>query len=103
MTHAIKFLSVELKDVPTSLGDSKLASIEAVRAIFANWRTVESSPTIPPTEVPNPPKPIVPFPKPSPLRYPAPTPNGDHGKDKVTTYKGDFKQKTQLISKGRKG
>ena len=40
MTHAIHFLSVALKYVPTSLYDSQLAAIKAVRAIFANWITV---------------------------------------------------------------
>ena len=82
MMHAIHFLYAALKNVPNSLLDSQLVPIEAIRTIFAKWQKVDSSPTIPPTEVPNPPKPILPFPKPSPLRYPAPTPNGDHGKDK---------------------
>ena len=68
MTHAIHFLSAAPKDVPTSLCDYQLAAIEAVREIFANWRTVESSPTVPTTSVPNPPKPIVPLPKLSPIR-----------------------------------
>ena len=47
--HAIYFLSAALKDVPTSLCDSQLAAIEAVRAIFATWRTGEASPAAPPT------------------------------------------------------
>ena len=67
MMHTIHFLYVALKYVPTSLCDYQLAAIESVRVIFANWRTVESSPTVPPTEVPNPSKPIASFPKPSPL------------------------------------
>ena len=101
MMHAIHFLSEALRDVPTSQCDSQLAAIEAVHAIFENWRTVESSPNFPPTTVPNPPKLIVPLPKPSPLRYPAPTSKGDHGKDRVKNSKGAFKQQTPVIPKGR--
>ena len=40
MTHAIHFLTTALKDVPTSICDSQLAAIEAVRAIFINGRTI---------------------------------------------------------------
>ena len=36
MTHAIHFLTAALKDVPTSICDSQLASIEAVIEIFTN-------------------------------------------------------------------
>ena len=92
MTHTIHFLSTALKYVPTSLCDSQIAAIEAVCTNFANWITIESSPTFPPKSVPKPPKPIVRFPKPSPLRYPAPTSKGKHDKDMVTTSKGTFKQ-----------
>ena len=37
MTHAINFLSTELKYVPTSIWNSQLAAIEAIQKIFANW------------------------------------------------------------------
>ena len=36
MTHAIIFLTAPLKDVPASICNSKLAAIDAVRAIFSN-------------------------------------------------------------------
>ena len=100
MTNAIHFFSAALKDVPTSLCDYQLAAIEAVHAIFATCRTVESAPIVPPTAVPNPPTPIVRFPKPSPLRYPSPTSKDAHGKYRVTTSKGAFKQ-TSVILKVR--
>ena len=40
MTHAIQSLFTALEDGPASLCDSELVAIEAVRAIFANWRRV---------------------------------------------------------------
>ena len=40
MTHAIHFLTAALKDVPTGIYDSQLASIEAIREIFTNGRTI---------------------------------------------------------------
>ena len=101
MMYVIHFLSVVFKDVPTSLCDSQLASIETVRAIFSNWITVKSSQTVPFTAVPNPPKLIVAFPKPSPICYPAPTSKGDHGQDRFTTSKGSFKQQIPVNTKGR--
>ena len=101
MTHAIHFLSEALKYVPTSLCHYQLASIEAVRAIFANRINVDSYSTVPPIEIQNRPKPIVPFPKPSPLRYPELKSKSDHGKDSITTSKGAFKQQTPVIPKGR--
>ena len=79
MTHDIHFLSVAIKDVPTSLCNSQITDIKAVCEIFSKWITVESYPTVPSTALSNPPKPIVPLPKPSPIRYPAPTSKGDHG------------------------
>ena len=69
MTHIIHFLTASLKDVPESLCDLQLASIEAVRAIFSKWRTVENNPTVP-KETPTlslPFKPAVPYPKPRPV------------------------------------
>ena len=36
MTHAIQFLTAALKDVPTSICNSQLAAIDAVRSIFKN-------------------------------------------------------------------
>ena len=101
MMHSIHFLSEALKDVPTSLCNYQLAATEAVCVIFSNWRTVESSPTVPPTAVPNPPKPIVPLPKSSPLCYSAPTSKGAHGKYRITTSKGDLIQLTPVIPKDR--
>ena len=101
MMYVIHFLSVVFKDVPTSLCDSQLAAIEYVRAIFANWITVKSYTTFLPTAVLNPPKPIVPLPKPSPIRYPAPTSKGGHVQDRVTASKVAFKQQAQITSKER--
>ena len=93
MTRAIHFLLAALKDVTNSIWDSQLEAIGAVRAIFENWQTVESLPPVSP-------KPIVPFTKPAPLRYPAPTSKGDQDRDRVTTSKGSFKQQTPVIPKG---
>ena len=90
MTHAVHFLSTALKDVPNIICDSQIAAIEAVQAIFADWRTVESLPPVSPTAVP-PSKPIVPLPKPAPLRYPAPTSKGYQGRDRLTISMGAFK------------
>ena len=42
--HAIQFLAAALKDVPSSICDSKLAAIEAVREIFTNGKTTKSIP-----------------------------------------------------------
>ena len=39
MTHTIHFLSAALKDVPSSICDSQLAAIEAVRTIAASWES----------------------------------------------------------------
>ena len=58
--------------------------------------------TVPFTAVPNPPKLIVAFPKPSPICYPAPTSKGYHDQDRVTTTKGAFKQQTPVTLKGQK-
>ena len=44
MIHAIHFLNAALKDVPTSICDSQLESIEAVREIFTNGITIEYIP-----------------------------------------------------------
>ena len=101
MTQAIHILSTALKNVPISLFNTQLASIKAVPAIFSNWITVESSPTVPSTAVPNPPKPILQLPKPSPIRYPATTSKGGHGQNIVTNSKGAFKQQTPVTSKGK--
>ena len=40
MAHAIHFLTAALKDVPASICDSQLASIEAVRVIFTNGKKI---------------------------------------------------------------
>ena len=102
ITYAIHFLYTALKDVPTSLCDSQPASIEAVRAIFEKWRTLESSPTVPYTALTNPTKPIVPLHKTLLICYPAPTSKGDHGQDRVTTSKAEFNQQTPVTSNWRK-
>ena len=60
MTHAIHLLSAALKDVPNSICNSQLASIESVRTIFENWRTVEFLPPASPKVVPLS-KPIIPI------------------------------------------
>ena len=60
MTHAIHLLLTTLKYVPNGVCNSQLAAIEAVRTIFANWRTVESLPPASPKVLPHP-KPVVPL------------------------------------------
>ena len=75
MTHAIHFLSAVLKDVPTSICDSRLAVIEAVREIFANWITVESVPPEVKILLPHP-TPFIPSQAAAPVRYPTPTSKG---------------------------
>ena len=57
MTHAIHFLSAALEDVPNSICDSQLAAIEAVSAIFSNWKIVDPSSPVYPTVVTPPPPP----------------------------------------------
>ena len=98
ITHAIHFLSAALKDVPTSICDSQLAAIEAVRTIFANWLTVESLPPESPKVLTHP-KPVVPLQTSSPLRYPVPTSKGGQSRDRVTTSKGASQQQPLTISK----
>ena len=44
MAHAIQFLTAALKDVPASICDSQLASIEALREIFTNGKKIKSIP-----------------------------------------------------------
>ena len=100
ITHAIHFLSAALKYVLASLCDFQLTAIEAVRAIFAKWITVEASPTVRPTIVTQPPKPTVPLPNPPPIRYPAPTSKGAHGNNRVATSKGVLKQQAPVTPKG---
>ena len=41
MTHAIQFLTAALKDVPVSICNSQLATIDAVRSIFTNRKTIK--------------------------------------------------------------
>ena len=60
ITHSIHFLSAALKDVPTIICDSQLATIEAVRTIFANCRIVEFLPPESPKVLPHP-TPVVPL------------------------------------------
>ena len=102
MTHATHFLLAALKDVPSSLCNSQLADIEAVRAIFEKWRIVEASTTLRPTTLPYPPEPTVPLPNPPPIRYPVPTYKGNHGKYRAATSKGVPKQQAPVTSKGGK-
>ena len=52
ITHTTHFLSTAFKDVPNSICYYQLAAIEAVWAIFANWRTVDSLPPMSPKVVP---------------------------------------------------
>ena len=100
ITHVINFLSMALKHVPASLCDSQLAAIKYVCAIFSKWRTVEASPTVRSTTVLSPPNPSVPLPNPALVPYPAPTPEGAHGKDKAATSKGVLKHQAPVTSKG---
>ena len=71
MTHTIHFLSGALKDIPTSIGDSQLAAIEAVRAIFENWKTVESLPPEAKIVLPHP-TPVIPRQAAAPVWYSPP-------------------------------
>ena len=92
MTHAIQFLTAALKDVPASICDSQLAAIEAVREIFTNGRTLESSPHK---------KPISPLiPRQEALaRYPTPTSKGGQENHTDITSKGAVQQKVITIPK----
>ena len=87
MTHAIHFLSASLKDVPTSICDSQLESIEVVRKIFANWQTVESLPPESPKLLPHP-TPVLPLQLAAPLCYPAPTSKVGEVRERVITSNG---------------
>ena len=100
MTYAVHFLSEAIKYVPISLCNSQLAAIEAVRAIFAKWRTIEASPTFRTTTVPYPPNSAVPLLKPPPVQYPAPTSEGAYGKDRAATSKDVLKHQAPVNYKG---
>ena len=97
-THTIQLLSEALKDVPTSICDSQIAAIEAVRTIFANWRTVEYLPPEATKVLPYP-TPVVPLETSAPLRYPPTTSNDGQGKERVSTSKGVSQQQPLKISK----
>ena len=98
MNNVINFLSTALKDVPTIICNSQLATVEAVRTIFVNWQTVES--LLPASsKLLQHPKPVLPLQTSALLRYPAPTSKGGQGRDRVTTYKGASQQQTLTISK----
>ena len=95
MTHAIQFLSAALKDVPTRICHSQLASIEAVQTIFENWQTIES---IPPKK---PVSPLIPRQE-APTRYPTPTSKGGQENHTAITSKGAVQQKILTIPKTHK-
>ena len=90
MTHAIHFLSAALKDVPTSICNSQLAAIEAVRKIFENWQTIESI---------SPKNPVLsPIPRhEAPARYPTPTSKGAQETHIAIFPKGEVQQKVLTI------
>ena len=98
MTHAIHFLSADLKYVPTSICDSQLVAVEAVQTIFANCRTVEYLPpayskVLPHHNI------VVTLQVFALLRYPAPTSKGDQFRYRVTTSKGAYQQQPLTITK----
>ena len=92
MTHAIHFLTVALKDFPTSICDSQLAAIEAVRAIFTNGRTIEFRPHKKPVS------PLIPRQE-APERYPTPTSKGGQENHTAIISKGAVHQKLLTIPK----
>ena len=98
MTHAIHFLSAALKYVPTSICNSQLAEIEAVRKIFANWRALEYLPTKAHTVLPHS-APLIPRQEVAPLRYATPTSKFDQEKQTTITSKGVVQQKLLPIPK----
>ena len=69
MIHAIKNLTAALKDVPASICNSQLASIDAVRSIFTNG-------TIKPIQTKTPRAPLMQR-QAAPERYRVPTSKGD--------------------------
>ena len=98
MTHAIQFLSVELKDVTASIYNSQLAAIEAVQTIFANWQTVESLPPEEHKVLPHP-TPVIPSQAATLVRYPTPTSKGGEEKKRAITSKGVIQKKSLTIKK----
>ena len=90
MNHAIHFLSAALKDVPTSICDLQLAAIEAVRTIFENWRTIESSPPKKPVSS------LIPRQE-APAGYPTPTYKGGQENHTAITYNVAVQQKLLII------
>ena len=98
MTHAIHFLYAALKDVPTSTCDLKLAAIEAVRTIFANWRTLEYLPPKNPTVLTQS-TPIIPRQAVAPVSYPTLTSKVGQEQHTAITSKGSVQQKVITILK----
>ena len=94
MTHAIHFLSATLKNVPTSICDSQLSAIEAVRTILANWRTLESLPPQDPTVLPLTPRQAL-----VPVMYPTSNSKGGQEKQTAITSKGVVQQQLLTIPK----
>ena len=97
--HTIHFLSAALKDLSASLCNSQIEAIEAVCALLEKCRTIEAYPRVHTKKVQYPPKSAVPLLKPLPVRYPAPTSEGFHGKERSATSKGVLKHQASLTSK----
>ena len=100
--YTIHFLSVVLKDVSVSLCNSQIVAIGVVCTIFEKYRTIEAYPTVHTKKVRYPPKSAVPLLKPLPVRYPAPTSDSFHGKERSATSKGVLKYQASVTSKGGK-
>ena len=83
MKHAILFLTAALKDAPTSICDSQLASIEAVREIFTNGKIIKS------TTHKSSPAPFIPR-QAAPARYRIPTSKGVQKNQPAKTSKGSI-------------
>ena len=94
MTHVIHLLSAVLKDVPTSICNSQLTAIEAVRTIVSNWQTLEFLPHQKPTVLP-----LIPRQEVVPVRYPTPTSKVGQENQTAITSKGVVQQQVLTFPK----
>ena len=87
--------------VSVIINDLVLLSIEAVRTIFANWKTLES---LPPEDhkVLRHPTPVIPSQAATPVRYPTLTSKGGQEKKRATNTKGAIQKKSLTITETSK-
>ena len=93
MTHAIQFLTAELKDVLASICNSQLSAIDAVRAIFTNWtiKSIQTKTTRAPLMQR----------QAAPERYQVPASKVDQENQPATTSKGEMKQTVHTFPKNK--